>query len=111
MRPMAALPAVITENMEEIRRLCRDYHVTKLTVFGSAVRGTFDPQRSDLDFVVAFEWHDDPLERGRRYLHLWKGLKRLFNRNIDLLEITTIKNPYLAESISLTQQSLYDAAA
>ncbi|HEV7919247.1 MAG TPA: nucleotidyltransferase domain-containing protein [Thermoanaerobaculia bacterium] len=47
---MPALPDVITENMEQIRRLCREYHVTKLTVFGSAAQGMFDPETSDLDF-------------------------------------------------------------
>jgi predicted nucleotidyltransferase len=107
---MPTLPAVITENIDEIRRLCREHHVTKLTVFGSAVKGTFDPETSDLDFVVAFEWDDDPLERGRRYLELWKALKDLFGRSVDLLVDTTIKNPYLAESIAEAQTLLYDAA-
>jgi predicted nucleotidyltransferase len=108
---MSALPAVITENMEEIRRLCREHHVTKLTVFGSAAQGMFDPETSDLDFVVAFEWDDDPLVRGRRYNQLWRELRELLNRPIDLLEVTTIKNPYLAEIITLTQRPLYEAAA
>jgi uncharacterized protein len=110
MRAMAALPAVITENIEEIRALCREYHVTKLMVFGSAVKGTFDPAESDLDFVVEFSWHDDPMERGRRYLDLWKALKNLFGRQVDLLVASTIKNRYLAESIAEANQLLYDAA-
>jgi predicted nucleotidyltransferase len=110
MRAMAALPAVITENLEAIRGLCREHHVTKLTVFGSAVKGTFDPERSDLDFVVELERDDDPMEPGRRYLELWKALKDLFGRPVDLLIERTIKNPYLAESIAAAQTPLYAAA-
>jgi len=56
-----------------------------LTLFGSAVKGTFDPERSDVDFLVEFEWHPDPLERGRRWLELWEELKDVFGRDIDLL--------------------------
>jgi len=35
--------------------LCRRYNVRRLDLFGSAVAGNFEPGRSDLDFLVAFE--------------------------------------------------------
>jgi predicted nucleotidyltransferase len=109
MRAMAALPAVITENMDEIRRLCREHHVTKLTVFGSAVKGTFDPERSDLDFVVELE-SPDPLERGRHYLELWDSLETLLGRRVDLVTGSKIRNPYFRESIDAAHFDLYAAA-
>src|ERR1051325_1608793 len=82
---MNALPPVIEEHLGEVRALCEKYRVKRLAVFGSAVKGTFDPERIDLDFVVEFEWDPDPLERGRLYLELWDELKELFRRNIDLV--------------------------
>jgi uncharacterized protein len=92
MRVMDALPEVIAEHLEEVPGLCEKYRVRRLVLFGSAVNGSFDPATSDLDFVVEFEWHPDPLERGRLWLELWDELKVLFGRDIDLLVNTTLEN-------------------
>jgi predicted nucleotidyltransferase len=109
MREMDALPPLIADKLPEVRELCEKYHVKRLTLFGSAVRGTFDPKTSDVDFIVEFEWHDDPLERGRRWLELWGELKDLFGRNVDLIVNTTIKNPYFAQVVELAHRDLYAA--
>ena len=109
MRRMEALPPLIAERLEDVRALCAKYHVKRLTLFGSAVKGTFDPDQSDLDFVVEFEWHPDPAERGRRWLDLWDDLKDLFGRNVDLLVSSTIENPFLAEAIQLAHLDVYAA--
>lgn len=106
---MNALPPLVIERLTEVRALCEKYRVKRLTLFGSAVKGTFDPEKSDLDFVVEFEWDPDPLERGRLWLELWDELKDLFGRNIDLLVASTIKNPYIAESIHRDHLDLYAA--
>jgi predicted nucleotidyltransferase len=39
----------------EIVDLCRRYRVRKLELFGSAANGRFDPETSDLDFLVDFD--------------------------------------------------------
>jgi predicted nucleotidyltransferase len=44
----------IEQKREQIAQLCRQYHVRRLAVFGSAFSGEFDPQRSDVDFLVEF---------------------------------------------------------
>ncbi len=106
---MDALPQVIAEKLHEVRALCEKHHVKRLTLFGSAVKGTFDSVTSDLDFVVEFEWHPDPLERGRRWLDLMDDLKDLFGRNVDLLVSSTIDNPYLARAIEMAHLDLYAA--
>lgn len=111
MRGMDALPQVVEEKLEEVRALCRKYYVRKLSIFGSAVKGTFDPERSDLDFLVEFEWDADPLVRGRRYLGLWRALKLSFGRPVDLVESFSVgQNPYFAEAVRMTERALYAAA-
>src|ERR1051325_9721245 len=107
---MNALPPVIEEHLGEVRALCEKYRVKRLAVFGAAVKGTFDPERSDLDFVVEFEWDPDPLERGPPYLELGDELKDLFRRNIDLVVASPVLNPYFAEVLRATQQPVYAAA-
>lgn len=107
---MDALPQEIAEKIEDVRRLCAKHGVKRLTLFGSAVKGTFDPARSDLDFVVEFFPLGDPVREGRAYLDLWKALKQLFSRKVDLVEVTTIDNPYFAASVNRDNVDLYDAA-
>ena len=47
---------LIGERRAEIAALCRRFEVQRLAVFGSAARGVdFDPERSDVDFIVSFE--------------------------------------------------------
>jgi uncharacterized protein len=106
---MNALPPLITGHLDEVRALCEKYRVTRLTLFGSAVKGTFDEETSDVDFVVEFEWHTDPVERGRRWTSLWEELKDVFGRKINLIVASTIRNPYLAESIERAHLDLYAA--
>ena len=109
MRTMHALPELVTRNLGEVRALCEKHGVRKLTIFGSAVKGTFDPAKSDLDFAVEFEPHPDPLERGRRWLELWDDLRDLFARDVDLIVSSTIENPYIVQSIALAHLDLYAA--
>ena len=106
---MNALPPAVEEKLPEVRALCEKYRVKRLTLFGSAVKGTFDPETSDLDFVVEFEWHPDPLERGRRWTDLWEDLKDVFDRKIDLIVASTIKSDYIARSIEAAHVELYAA--
>ena len=106
---MEALPDLIATRLGEVRALCEKYRVKRLTLFGSAVKGTFDPERSDVDFVVEFEWDPDPSERGRLWLDFWDELKLLFGRNVDLLVSSTIKNPSLARAIEMSHVDLYAA--
>ncbi len=48
--------AEFANRKDEIVALGRRYRVSRLRVFGSAARGTdFDPERSDVDFLVEFE--------------------------------------------------------
>ena len=47
--------AIVEEHRAEVEQLCRQYRVRRLDVFGSAVRGGFDTEKGDLDFLVDFE--------------------------------------------------------
>ena len=110
MLDMPALPAVITENMEAIRALCAQHGVKRLAVFGSAVKGTFDPARSDVDFVVEFLPDQKPVHLAWGKLALADDLEKLLERDVDLVRRSTIRNPYFLQVLDLSEYSLYDAA-
>ena len=59
----------------ELAQLCAQYRVHRLELFGSATGERFDPDTSDLDFLV--EFHDlSPKEHADAFLGLWKNSKK-----------------------------------
>ena len=100
--------SIVQSNREGIERLCRRFRVRRLELFGSAVRGQFDPETSDLDFLVDFE-QLKPEEYADTYFGLLEGLRELFKRNIDLVMVSAVKNPYFLEGIERSRTLLYAA--
>ncbi|MFO1421764.1 MAG: nucleotidyltransferase domain-containing protein [Candidatus Competibacteraceae bacterium] len=100
---------LIQEKIADIAALCRRYHVRSLEVFGSAARSeSFDPTRSDVDFLVEFEARTDlsPLEE---FFSLQTDLSRLLERPVDLVEIGAIRNPYVLAGINQAREIVYAA--
>ena len=98
----------IAEKREEIAELCRAHHVKRLSVFGSAVREDFDPRKSDVDLLVAFE-PAPPVELVRNLEGLQTELVTLFGRPVDLIREGVIKNVYRLRSIERDKVLLYAA--
>lgn len=99
---------LIEQHRAELEELCRTYHVETLELFGSAAAGTWDPNRSDLDFLVDFL----PLPPGphsKSYFGLWFALQDLFGRKIDLVETPAIRNPCFQRMVDHSRQVLYAA--
>ena len=98
----------INQHRSEIADLCRRYRVRRLELFGSAGRESFDPQRSDVDFLVEFE----PLAEGEHadaYFGLKESLASLLARPVDLVMTSAIRNRYFLEAIEPTRTLLYAA--
>jgi predicted nucleotidyltransferase len=102
------MTSIVQENREAVEQLCRRFRVRRLELFGSAVGKKFDPETSDLDFLVDFE-HLEPEEYADTYFGLLEGLKELFKRNVDLVMISAVKNPYFLKSIERSRTLLYAA--
>jgi len=98
----------ITRQSKALESLCRRFRVRRLELFGSAATGGFNPQSSDLDFLVEF----DSLradEYADAYFGLLEGLKNIYKREVDLVMFESVKNPYLRESIQRSRTLLYAA--
>jgi predicted nucleotidyltransferase len=98
----------IVQHVREIDEICRRYRVRRLELFGSATGDSFDPQRSDVDFLVEFE----PLVDGEHadaYFGLKESLAVLLARPVDLVMTTAIRNRYFLEAIEPTRTLLYAA--
>lgn len=79
----------ILHRRDAIGELCRRYGIIRLEVFGSAARGVdFDPERSDVDFLVDLGGKSLTLAA---YLDLKDELEALLGRSVDLLERQAIE--------------------
>lgn len=102
------MQAIIQNKQQAIKQLCIKYHVKKLEVFGSAVRDDFNPQNSDIDFLVEFT-NKGIADYANSFFGLQTGLQNLFNTHIELVISSIIKNPYFLESIEQDRTYLYAA--
>jgi len=97
----------INKKIPDFETLCRNHKVKYIYAFGSAVSGNFDAASSDIDLLVELD-ESDPLERGEYLLTLWDIFESRFQRKVDLLTESSIKNPYLKKSIDATKVLIYD---
>ena len=94
---------------DELQALCRRFHVRRLDLFGSAARGDFDPERSDIDFLVEFDRvHPEALSLNT-YFGLKEALEALLGRPVDLVEPGAMPNPYLKASIEGSREPVFEA--
>ena len=90
---------------KNIETLCKSHNVDKLYLFGSATNTDLNDS-SDIDFLVKFKPFD--LKKYLiNYIDLKEKLKVLLERDIDLLEEQTLKNPYLIKSIDKNKELIY----
>ena len=101
--------SLIAERAPEIAELCRRFQVRRLEVFGSAADDDdFDPERSDVDFLVEFDPDQSPMSL-TAFLDLRDQLARVVGRRVDLVAAGGITNPYIRAAIERSRQPVYAA--
>ncbi len=101
--------SLIEDKKIEIAEVCQRYGVERLDLFGSAAGEGFDPVRSDLDVVVAFERREPP-NLFDRYFGLKEDLENLFGREVDLvMEGALRKDRRFAQGVNRRRVALYAA--
>ena len=92
--------------LERIPDLCRQYHVRRLDVFGSAADGRFDPAGSDIDLLVTLE-PMQPVAYSKAHMGLHEALIQLFGRDVDLVTERSIINPYFRRQVETQRVPLF----
>lgn len=100
---------LIEQHREVIAALCREFGVTRLKLFGSATTGAFDPERSDINFLVEYPPDYDFGLWLARYFALKKRLGALLGRPVDLVMASALRKPRFIESVNETRRLLYAA--
>jgi predicted nucleotidyltransferase len=95
----------ISKYKNQLNQLCVEHNVETLYVFGSASTNTMT-ESSDIDLLVRFKKFD-LLHYFENYMAFKTRLKNLFNRDIDLVEEQSLKNPILIQSIDKSKEQVY----
>ena len=68
--------SMLVDKVDAIRQACRHINVLRLDIFGSALREDFEPDRSDIDFLVDFG-PMPPFDKPNAYFGLLNELRTI----------------------------------
>ena len=97
---------LITDNLQRLIALCRKHKVSKLYAFGSILTSRFNDD-SDVDILVDFSAEIDHTTYADNFFDLYHSLKKLFGREVDLVDESVVKNPYFKEELEETKYLIY----
>lgn len=102
---MELAPGVDVDH-ERLAAFCRFHGISRLALFGSALRGELRPE-SDIDLLVEFEPGRVPGLLGVAQLEV--ELAALLDRPVDLRTLGDLSR-YFRDTVAATARPLYDAA-
>lgn len=97
---------LISENLEAIRSLCRIHDVVSLDLYGSAAVETFDPDLSNINFVV--EMGEMVSGTAFRYLDLIADLEDVLAAEVHMVTEGSLGDTLLREIIDSQRVRLYE---
>jgi hypothetical protein len=98
-------PPVLKVDRDALARVCARYHVTELSLFGSAARGALRPD-SDIDLLVVFA--EGAVVTLFTLIDLQTELSELLGRRVDLVPKGGLK-PTLRSEVLAESRVLYAA--
>ena len=99
---------LIENHRAQIAELCRRYRVKRLELFGSAARGDFNPNTSDLDFFIEFLDYASPTIADQ-WFGLQEDLEKVLGHRVDFTSPRTATNPYFLQVAGRHRVTLYAA--
>lgn len=100
---------LIEQNLDAICALAEKYNVARLEVFGSATTDDFDPERSDIDFLIEYKPGTDLGPWVKRFFELQERLEELLDRKVDLVMTGALENQRFLRMVNETRRLLYAA--
>jgi len=89
---------------EKIEEFCLRWKIAEFSLFGSVLRDNFDLD-SDIDILVSLS-EDADLD-----LYDWvtmiEELEKIFEREVDLVEKSTLRNPFRRHAILTNREIIY----
>jgi uncharacterized protein len=87
-----------------IKEFCRRWNIEEFSLFGSILRSDLGPE-SDVDVLVSLG--DDTRLTLYDWVDMEDELKEIFNREIDLVAKSGLRNPFRKSEILRTRKVIY----
>jgi predicted nucleotidyltransferase len=100
---------LLESKKQEIDALCRRFEVKRLRVFGSALTGEWDEDRSDFDFLVEYRPEYRALPPLERLVGLKLALEDLLGRDVDVVNRAFARNQFFLENAEAKAEEFYAA--
>ncbi|WP_234734012.1 nucleotidyltransferase family protein [Tellurirhabdus bombi] len=102
------LNTLLQENIDTIRTIAQRHKVSRLYAFGSVCTEHFS-EDSDVDFLLSFDRSRIPLEEyADNYFNLAEELETLLGKPVELVEESTLQNPYFIQSVNRTKTPILE---
>lgn len=88
----------IQQKLPLLKDMLAKHGVIEAYLFGSAAKGGMN-RTSDIDFLVQFDPALDYVRYTDNYFSLLTALRNLLKRDVDIVAVETVTNPFLAQSI------------
>lgn len=92
--------------MPMVIQILQNHKVKSAYLFGSVLTDRFN-DHSDVDFLVDYEPFDDPLAFGDNIWDLRFALEDHLQREVDLINVKNLTNPYFIQEINETKYKIY----
>ena len=92
------------QTRDVLQKICRDLRVKRADLVGSAARDDFQPGASDIDILVEFDGLDKLFDR---YFELKTRLEKEFGKEVDVIQDSAVKNPYVRKSLDRDKVRIY----
>lgn len=102
-----AMHPLVAQHLNEIRELAARYGVEKLEIFGSAMTPEFDPERSDVDFIVHYPEGYDFGYFVERLFNLERELAAAVDRPVQLVMTSALEKDSFFRNASKTRTTIY----
>src|ERR1700756_1572649 len=89
-------------DVKKIAAFCRERGIRRLSIFGSVLRGDFDPRRSDLDVLIDLQPGERP---GLSYFGWAEELAQIIGHRVELCSRL---NPHIEDNVRHESVVVYE---
>ena len=99
---------LVAQHIPEIQALCREFGVSKLEIFGSAVTDEFDPLDSEVDFLLTCPKIDGARPWLGKITTMEIQLSAILGREVNLVMSSALNNEWFRTHFRESRATIFE---